>query len=88
MQPSGQTEMSKDIVFLFTTLFHYLHSQLLLVCKIPVLARRTRPSAARDDRVSCIQSYCKYNNICVTDNTSNWQLHKAHICLLADFEIT
>ena len=26
-----------------------------LVCKIPLLARRTRPSAARDDRVSCIQ---------------------------------
>ena len=28
-----------------------------LVCKIPLLARRTRPSAARDDRVSCIQQY-------------------------------
>ena len=26
-----------------------------IVCKIPLLARRTRPSAARDDRVSCIQ---------------------------------
>ena len=25
------------------------------MCKIPLLARRTRPSAARDDRVSCIQ---------------------------------
>ena len=32
-----------------------------LVCKIPLLARRTRPkgrpSAARDDRVSCIQCF-------------------------------
>ena len=32
----------------------------IVVCKIPLLARRTRskagrPSAARDDRVSCIQ---------------------------------
>ena len=30
---------------------------LFLVCKIPLLARRTRPSAARDDRVSCIQCH-------------------------------
>ena len=34
------------------------------VCKIPLLARRTRPkgrpSAARDDRVSCIQHYIGY----------------------------
>ena len=38
----------------------------MLVCKIPLLARRTRPmhyaagrpSAARDDRVSCIQEPC------------------------------
>ena len=28
---------------------------MLFVCKIPLLARRTRPSVARDDRVSCIQ---------------------------------
>ena len=27
-----------------------------LVYKIPLLARRTRPSAARDDRVYCIQT--------------------------------
>ena len=38
-----------------------LHALGLFVCKIPLLARRTRPkvgrpSVARDDRVSCIQS--------------------------------
>ena len=48
------------IVVYFTT---YIKSRKLLsiVCKIPLLARRTRPkgrpSAARDDRVSCIQYF-------------------------------
>ena len=36
-------------------------ARVLVVCKIPLLARRTRPkgrpSAARDDRVSCIQGF-------------------------------
>ena len=38
---------------------HSAYAAARLVCKIPLLARRTRPkgrpSAARDDRVSCIQ---------------------------------
>ena len=32
-----------------------LRTSFMVVCKMPLLARRTRPSAARDDRVSCIQ---------------------------------
>ena len=35
--------------------FKYRETGGMIVCKIPLLARRTRPSAARDDRVSCIQ---------------------------------
>ena len=35
------------------------------VCKIPLLARRTRPSAARDDRVSCIQVVSQYPRQCL-----------------------
>ena len=35
----------------------------IFVCKIPLLARRTRLSAACDEyRVSCIQGYLVYNN--------------------------
>ena len=38
-------------------LYFVKNSRRRVVCKIPLLARRTgRPSAARDDRVSCIQA--------------------------------
>ena len=42
-------------------IFGVPQGSVIVVCKIPLLARRTRPkaagrpSAARDDRVSCIQ---------------------------------
>ena len=43
--------------YLILGVFDIFCAQFSVVCKIPLLARRTRPSAARDDRVSCIQSF-------------------------------
>ena len=38
-------------------LCHSHNDRLFVVCNIPLLARRTRPKRARDDRLSCIQGY-------------------------------
>ena len=58
-----------------------------IVCKIPLLARRTRPSAARNDRVSCIQLEllinfkaveCKSKLCCCMQDTFARATHSAY----------
>ena len=51
MDKCTATELSKTI-----NGFNSNKASEILVCKIPLLARCTRPSAAPDDRISCIQA--------------------------------